>query len=180
MIKATINSIPVSVEEGTSILDAAKLVQVNIPVLCKHPDLCATAACGICIVKVKGSAKMLRACCTNIEEGMDIITHDPEIVKVRRTVLELILSNHPNDCLKCGRNNDCELQRLAAEFGIRKQIFPQHLREMPSDSSTCTIELDPSKCILCGRCVQVCQNRQNVWALSFIERGIETRIAPAG
>jgi len=180
MIKATINSIPVSVEEGTSILDAAKLVQVNIPVLCKHPDLCATAACGICIVKVKGSAKMLRACCTNIEEGMDIITHDPEIVKVRRTVLELILSNHPNDCLKCGRNNDCELQRLAAEFGVRKQIFPQHLREVPPDASTCTIELDPSKCILCGRCVQVCQKRQNVWALSFIERGIETRIAPAG
>jgi len=180
MVKAIINGKPVEVPEGTSILDAAKLVQVKIPVLCKHADLCATAACGICIVKVKGSAKMLRACCTDIQNGMDITTHDPEIVKVRRTVLELILSNHPNNCLTCGRNNDCELQRLAAEFGIRESMFPKHLRDVPADCSTNTISLDPEKCILCGRCVEVCQKRQDVWALSFIKRGIETRIAPAG
>lgn len=180
LIKAKINGIEVQVEKGKTILEAAGTVQVKIPTLCKHPDLHASAACGICIVKVKGSAKMLRACCTPLEEGMDIITHDPEIIAVRRTVLELILSKHPNDCLKCGRNNDCELQKLAADFGIRQESFKNFLSPLPPDDSTGTIVLEPQKCILCGRCVDVCQNMQNVWALSFVERGFNTRISPAG
>ncbi len=179
-IKAKINGIDVTVLAGTTILDAARNVQIKIPTLCKHPDLPPSAGCGICIVKVKGNNKMLRACCTPIEEGMDIITHDPEIVEIRRTVIELILSNHPNDCLKCGRNNDCELQRLTAEFGIRQEQFSQFLRQIPKDTSTNVIELEPQKCILCGRCVEVCQSQQDVWALSFLERGINTRISPAG
>ena len=123
MIKAIINGIPVEVEDGKTILDAARSVQVKIPTLCHHPDVEASAACGLCVVKIKGSNKMLRACSTPIEEGMDIITHDPEIVETRRTVLELILSAHPNDCLKCGRNNNCELQTLVADFGINEEVF---------------------------------------------------------
>jgi len=180
MIKAKINNIEVSVEKGTSILDAAKKININIPTLCKHPDLIATAACGICIVKIKGSNKMLRSCCTPLEEGMDIITHDDELQETRRTVIELILSHHPNDCLQCGRNNNCELQKLAADFGIREVPFPQALKNLPEDSSTKTMSLVPDKCILCGRCVNVCDNIQNVWALSFLERGHKTRISPAG
>ncbi len=179
-VQAKINGILLRVPEGTTILEAAKQVQVKIPVLCQHPDLPPEASCGICIVKVKGSNKMLRACCTPVENGMEIITHDPEIVEVRRTVIELILSNHPNDCLKCPRNNDCELQRLTAEFGIKEESFPQILRELPKDISTNAIIIDPQKCILCGRCVHVCQNLQDVWALSFLERGFNTRISPAG
>jgi iron-only hydrogenase group A len=179
-VKAKINGILLRVAEGTTILEAARSVQIKIPTLCKHPDLPASAACGICIVKVKGSNKMLRACCTPLEEGMEIITHDPEIVEIRRTVIELILSNHPNDCLKCGRNNDCELQKLTADFGITEEQFPQFLRDLPKDSSTNTIVLEPQKCILCGRCVEVCQDGQDVWALSFLERGIKTHISPAG
>ncbi len=180
MAKAFINGIEVIVGEGTSILDAAKSAQINIPTLCKHPDLPASAACGLCIVKIKGSNKMLRACATPIEDGMDIITHDPEIVEVRRTVLELILSNHPNDCLKCGRNNNCELQSLSADFAIRENPFENFLRAIPEDTTTPSIELHPEKCILCGRCIEVCQEMQDVWALSFIGRGINTRISPAG
>jgi NADH-quinone oxidoreductase subunit G len=180
MIKALINSIPIEVPEDTSILAAAKLVQMDIPALCKHMDLEPNAACGICVVKIKGQDKMLRACCTAVQPGMEITTHDPEIVKVRRTVLELILSNHPNDCLNCGRNNDCELQRFAADFGIRQAAYPKNLRDLPVDASTKTIVLEPQKCILCGRCVNVCQFHQNVWALSFINRGIKTHISPAG
>lgn len=180
MIRAKINGILVTVPEGSSILEAAKKVQIKIPTLCKHPDLDATAGCGLCIVKLKGSPKMLRACCTPIEENMDITTHDPEIVEVRRTVLELILSKHPNECLSCGRNNNCELQKLAADFGITRDSFPQFLAEIPADDSTKSIVLEPSKCIHCGRCVQVCQEVQNVWALSFLERGFDTRISPAG
>ena len=119
MIRATINGITVSVPEGTTILDAARKVQIRIPTLCKHPDLHPSGACGICIVRIAGSNKMLRACCTPLENDMNITTHDPEIVEVRRSVIELILSRHPNECLTCGRNNNCELQRLAADFGIR-------------------------------------------------------------
>ncbi|MFA5928969.1 MAG: NADH-dependent [FeFe] hydrogenase, group A6 [Candidatus Margulisiibacteriota bacterium] len=180
MVKAKINNLEIEVAEGTSILDAAKAAQIKIPTLCKHPDLVASAACGICIVKVKGQRKMLRACHTDVEAGMEIITHDPEIVEVRKTVLELILSNHPNDCLKCGRNNNCELQLLAADFGIREDAFTKTLAEIPEDKTTKSIVLDPPKCIKCGRCVEVCQNIQNVWALNYVGRGIKTRIAPAG
>lgn len=180
MIKAKINDMLLKVEEGTTILQAARDVQVKIPTLCKHPDLPASAACGLCIVKIKGTHKMLRACCTPIEEGMEIITHDPEIVNVRKTVLELILSNHPKDCLKCGRNNDCELQKLAADFGIREEAFAEKLRDLPKDDSTKTIVLEPPKCVLCGRCIEVCQQQQDVWALSFLERGMNTHISPAG
>jgi iron-only hydrogenase group A len=179
-IKAKINGIMLRVPEGTTILEAARNVQIKIPTLCKHPDLPPSASCGICIVRARGSSKMMRSCCTPLEEGMDIVTHDPEIVEIRRTVIELILSNHPNDCLKCARNNDCELQRLTAEFGIKEESFPQFLKNLPKDVSTKAVDIEPQKCILCGRCVYVCQTNQDVWALSFLERGIKTRISPAG
>jgi len=99
-IKLEINGKPVTVKEGTTILKAAQKVNIKVPVLCYHPDLPAWAACGICVVKIAGTAKMLRACSTPVEEGMKIVTHDPEIVQIRRTVIELILSTHPNDCLQ--------------------------------------------------------------------------------
>ena len=180
MIKARINQLEVEVPEGTSILDAARQVQVCIPTLCKHPDLLPTAACGICIVRNKGGAKLLRACCTPLENGMEIATHDREIVEVRRSTLELILSNHPQACLTCGRNGECELQALAADFNIPLETIKRYVKDTPADRSTGSIVIDFQKCIKCGRCIQVCQEMQNVWALSFLERGINTRMAPAG
>ncbi len=180
MVKAKINGIPVEVPEDTTILKAAREVQVKIPTLCAHPDLHPSAACGICVVKVKGMAKLPRACSTPIEEGMEVTTHDPEIVDIRKTVIELILSNHPNECQTCGRNTDCELQNALADFGIREEPFPKIIRDLPKDNSTGTIVLEPNKCIKCGRCVEVCQEVQDVWALSFLERGFLTRISPAG
>jgi len=179
MIQATINQKPLTVPEGTTILEAARQVQVKIPTLCHHPDLPPTAACGICIVRIEGTKRMLRACCTPIEEGMKIITHDPEIVEVRRTVLELILSNHPNDCLKCGRNQSCELQNLAADFGIREELFTKFIGGHPKDDSTNAFVIEPDKCIHCGRCIEICQEVQGVWALSFLGRGFNSRFAPA-
>jgi NADH-quinone oxidoreductase subunit G len=179
MIEAEINGIPVSVPAGTTILNAAKKVGVKIPTLCYHEDLDAWAACGICVVKVEGSPKMLRACATAIGPGMKILTHDPEVVEVRRTVLELILSTHPNDCLKCGRSGNCELQTLAADFGIREIPFEHRVNHIEPDTSTTSIVLNPEKCIQCGRCVLVCQEMQGVYALEFIGRGDGTRLAPA-
>jgi NADH-quinone oxidoreductase subunit G len=178
-VNIKINGKPFEVDDNITILEAAKRAQVRIPTLCDHPDLTPWAACGLCIVKTEGSPKMFRACATPVADGMSVITHDSEIVKVRKTTLELILSNHPNDCLKCGRNGNCELQTLAAEFGIREVPFEQRLRDLPIDSSTSSIVLNPEKCILCGRCANVCQHMQNVWALEFLERGYGTRIAPS-
>ena len=179
-VNVKINGISLEVEEGTTIVNAAKKVNIKIPVLCYHPDLPAWAACGICIVRLEGTPKMVRACATPAAEGMSIITHDPEIIAVRRTVIELILSTHPNDCLQCGRNGNCELQNLAAEFGIREVRFEKRLRNLPVDESTPSIVLNPEKCINCGRCANVCQKLQDVWALEFLGRGDGTRIAPAG
>ena len=179
MVNLTINGMPVQVEEGTSILDAAKKTNIKIPTLCYNPDLPPWAACGICIVRMEGSPKMVRACSTPVSEGMKVITHDPEIIQVRRTVVELILSNHPNDCLQCPRNGNCELQTLAAEFGIREVPFQNIVKDLAKDESNPSIILDPKKCVRCGRCVKVCQEIQNVWAIEFLGRGINGRIASA-
>ncbi len=179
MINCKINGIAVSTAEDSTVLDAAKKAGVKIPTLCYNPDLAPWAACGICVVKIEGTNKMLRACCTPVSEGMSVITNDAELVQIRKTVIELILSTHPDDCLACPRNQDCELQTLAQEFGIREQSFPKRLRDLPIDDTTGSIILNPEKCIRCGRCVTVCQQMQNVWAIEFLGRGESTRIAPA-
>lgn len=180
LVTIKIDGKPVQVEEGMSVLQAARSVQVKIPSLCYHPDLPAWAACGICVVKVEKSPKMMRACALPVSEGLSVITNDPELVEVRRSVLQLILASHPQECLTCMRNQNCELQRLSAEFGIRDIPFELRPKKLPKDESTTSIVLDPSKCVLCGRCVSVCQGMQNVWALEFLSRGDHTRIAPAG
>lgn len=183
-VNIQINGKPITVEKGTHILGAAKQAGVKIPSLCAHPDLDAWAACGICVVKVANSRgvspKLVRACATECVEGENYITHDPELHKIRKTIIEMILADHPQTCLTCGRNGSCELQTLAAEFGIREIPYARNVKNMPKDDSTGAIVLDPSKCVQCGRCAQVCQQLQNVWALEFIGRGEKTRIAGAG
>ena len=180
LIHLEINGIAVEVPKGTTILEAAKKVAVRIPTLCYHPDVKAWAACGICVVRNGTSPKLLRACCTEAAEGMKITTHDPDIVQIRKTVVQLILSTHPSDCLRCPRSGNCELQRVAAEFGIREVPFQRPaIDRIPKDESTPSIVLDPDKCIKCGRCAIVCQEMQNVWALEFIGRGEKMKIAPA-
>jgi NADH-quinone oxidoreductase subunit G len=122
---------------------------------------------------------MIRACCTEVTEGMSVVTHDPETVKARRAVLELILSNHPQECLTCTRNNNCELQSLAAEFGLRQIRFEHFIVDRPIDDTNDAIVFDRNKCISCGRCVEVCQQIQKVNAIEFQGRGLKTVIGPA-
>ena len=179
MVNMKINGQPVQVPADYNVLQAAKRMHINIPTLCYHPDLPAWAACGICVVKLENSPKMVRACATQVTEGMGIITHDPELHSIRKTVIELILSTHPDDCLLCGRNGTCELQKLAADYGVRTQPYEIRHKNIPRDESTASIILNPEKCIKCGRCVQVCQQLQGVWALEFVGRGDGTQIAPA-
>lgn len=177
MVKLKIDNIEVEVEEGTSILDAARKVQVNIPTLCKHPDVDPSAGCGICIVKVGG--RILRSCCTPVSEGMEVVTNDPDLTDIRKTVLELILSNHPNSCLSCQRSGQCELQELTAQMGVNRDEIRKILSAEPVDDTTHAIVYEPAKCIVCGRCVDICQNTQNVWALSYLHRGMATKITGA-
>lgn len=179
MVNIKINGKEVQVAEGLSVLEACKGIGIKIPSLCYHPDVNAWASCGICVVKMENNGKMIRACSTKVYEGLSIITHDPQINRARRTVLELILSNHPQDCLQCVRNGHCELQELAAEFGLRENRFEHFLKNQPVDDSNGSIVFDRDKCINCGRCVQVCQEVQNVWAIDFQGRGGKTIIGPA-
>lgn len=179
MVNIKINGKEVQVAEGLSVLEACKAIGIKIPSLCYHPDVNAWASCGICVVKMENNGKMIRACSTKVYDGLSIITHDPQINRARRTVLELILSNHPQDCLQCVRNGHCELQDLAAEFGLRENRFEHFLKNQPVDDSNGSIVFDRDKCINCGRCVQVCQEVQNVWAIDFQGRGGKTLIGPA-
>ena len=170
MITLEVNGVAVSVPKGSNLLVAARAANVKIPTLCYHPDLKAGASCGICVVrqlvpsrnpadngKLVPSPKMLRACCTEATAGMHILTHDPDIVQVRKTVLELILANHPQDCLQCPRSGSCELQAIAADFGIRDIPFPKEVIHRDVDNSTPSIVLNPDKCIKCGQCEQNCK-----------------------
>lgn len=179
IVHVKINGIPVEVEEGTSVLNAARKAGVRIPTLCYHEDLKPFGSCGLCIVKQEGSSKIIRSCAAPVSEGLSVITNDNELFEVRKTILELTLSTHPSSCLTCIRNGECELQDLAAEFGIREQPFEVRLSDRPKDTSSASIVLDPEKCIKCGRCVQVCQDLQGVFALEFIGRGDGTCMAPA-
>lgn len=183
-VNIKINGQPIEVEKGTTILKAAKTLGCKIPALCAHDDLEPFGACGICVVKVKTDRgigpKLVRACCTEVVEGQDYITHDSELNDVRKTVVELILSNHPDECLSCARNGSCELQTLSEEFAIRERPFAKNIKEFEKDDSTTSLILDPRKCVNCGRCAQVCQSIQGVWALEFINRGEDTIIKPAG
>ena len=163
MVNLKINGIPVQVEERTTILNAAKKVNIKIPTLCNSPDYPSWSSCGICVVRI--GDEMVKACTTVVGAnlaGKDIITHDAGIIATRRMILENILSNHPNDCLQCLRNRNCELQSLAADFGIRESYFRKVMRGVPVDSSNQFFVIDRNKCIFCGRCEIACNTLQCV------------------
>jgi len=175
-INLTIDGSGISVEKGTTILKAAEKLGIKIPSLCYHTDLEATGACGICVVEVEGTPTLKRACCTPVENNWVVHTHTPAVREARRVIVELLLSSHPTDCLTCRRNGSCELQKIAENLGIREARFGRIKRSLPQDSSSSSIVRDPDKCILCGRCVEVCQEVQTVAAIDFTERGMDAII----
>ncbi len=179
MITLTIDNTKVAVEEGATVLEASKLAGVKIPTLCYLKDINVIGACRICMVEVKGARTFMASCVTPASEGMVVRTNTPAVVKARKTILELILSDHPMECLTCIRNQNCELQKLAEEFGIKEIRFQGAKTEYPIDDSSPSIVRDPRKCVLCRRCVSVCNNIQTVQALTPEMRGFNTLIAPA-
>ena len=172
-VNLTINGIPVTVPEGTRILEAAKKVNVNIPTLCDHPDLCRRSVCRLCVVECDGREKLMAACANDVWEGVNIVTNNLRLINIRRTIIELLLANHPNDCLNCIRNKNCSLQTLAADFNISNSAF-FHTPDYPekNENKTDVIIRDMSKCVKCGRCTEACQVNQAVCAINSSGRGI--------
>jgi NADH-quinone oxidoreductase subunit G/NADP-reducing hydrogenase subunit HndD len=179
MISLTIDNVTVSVPNGTTILEAAKEAGAQIPSLCYLKDINVIGACRICMVEVKGCKSLMAACSTPALEGMTVRTTTPEVVQARRNVLELILSDHPKECLTCIRNETCELRALAESFGMRDLRFEGGRIESPIDESSPGIRRDPRKCVLCRRCEAVCSQVQSVHALTAQNRGFRTIVAPA-
>ncbi len=174
MINLTIDDEQVSVVEGTTILEAAKKVNINIPRLCYMEGLSSEGACGICVVEVKGERNITRSCVRPVQEGMVVRTNTPKIRNIRRMLVELLLAGHPADCFTCERTNNCQLRDLASELGVRQIRFEQKKTQRKTDETSVAIVRDPNKCVLCGRCVRVCQEVQSVGALEFANRGFET------
>ena len=178
-IQLMIDHKSISVPEGTTILEAAKKVAINIPHLCYHPDQEIKGNCRICVVEVKGSRKLTAACSTRVFEGMEILTNTRKVRDMQRGILELILANHNQDCLKCHRNGNCELQNLCERFNINRTHLEDAVDALPLDNTNPSLVRDSSKCIKCARCVEVCQDVQGVHVLTHSHRSTRFNIAPA-
>jgi len=178
-VKLSINGQQVEAEQGSTILQAAMAAGVYIPTLCYHPDLPVEGVCRVCLVEVEGQRLLQPACAFPVGEGMVVNTHSRAVREARKLVVELMLSNHPADCLTCSRNTNCELQRLAKEFGIRETRFVGEKKQYQEDRSSPSVIRDPEKCILCRRCVRVCHEVQSVGALAVSDRGWDTYVGPA-
>lgn len=184
MVNLTINGLPVTVEENATILQAAKQLGIKIPTLCHFELDCfevehRMGSCRVCVVEVEGRRNLAPACCTPVAEGMVVKTNSIRATNARRTVLDLILSDHPKDCLTCPVNGSCELQALAADLKLTKITYEGEMARYPIDVSSESIVRNLDKCIMCRRCETACNDMQTVGILSGVGRGFEVVVAPA-
>jgi NADH-quinone oxidoreductase subunit G/NADP-reducing hydrogenase subunit HndD len=164
---------------GETVLSAAGRAGISIPHLCALDWACKSdAACRMCLVEVEGAPRLQTSCTLEAKDGQKIKTRSPRVQAVRRNITELLIANHPNDCLVCSRNQNCELAEVASELGVRERRYRGLKKNHAIDLSSPALVRDPNKCILCGRCVTVCHQVQGVGAIDFVERGIKTRVAP--
>ncbi len=175
MINCKVNGIAVSVPKGSTILEAARVAGVEIPTLCFMKDINEIGACRICVVEATGARGLVTACVYPVADGMEIQTNTEKIQKARKTTLELILSTHDKKCLSCKRSTNCELQKLCREYGVDENAFGGYKREYELDESAPHLVRDNNKCILCRRCVAVC-DQQYVSIIGANDRGIDTNI----
>jgi iron-only hydrogenase group A len=177
MVNIKINGNDFQVPQNVTILEACKRAGIKIPTLCYLEDVATNASCAVCVVEVKGARSLTRSCSTCVREGIEIATNSARIRDARKTSVELLLANHPKDCLSCLRNQNCELQSLAADLGVKENGFVRTKKREPLDTTSVSITRDPNKCILCGRCIAVCQNVQTVSAIGLSQRGIRTKVS---
>ncbi len=181
-VKLTINGITVEMPEGSTLLEAARSIGVHIPTLCHDKQLTIGGACRMCVVEVEGpggSTRLEPACSYPVREGMTARTNTAEVRNARRTIIELILANHPHSCQTCIRNGRCQLQSLCREYSISEYKYEGERRHFKQDVSSEAITRHPEYCILCGKCVRVCREVQKVYALDFVNRGFSTVVLPA-
>ncbi|MFA8450888.1 MAG: NADH-dependent [FeFe] hydrogenase, group A6 [Bacteroidales bacterium] len=178
MVKLKINHIPVEVPEGTTVLDAAKKLNFKIPTLCQHKDLCVAGNCRVCVTEQVGAKALIAACATPVHDGMEIITNSLKVRTARKHIIELLLSEHKEDCTQCYKNGNCELQALAHEYSVGENplIDLVPLKNFQIDFSSPSIIKDDSKCIRCQRCVRTCADLQGVNALAVAYKGHEQKI----
>ncbi len=178
MAKVTINDREIAVRENETILEAAKKAGISIPTLCHLEGFPPSGACRICVVELEGRG-LVPSCSFPAADGMRIKTHSPRALRARKTVVELLLANHPDSCNYCARNQSCRLQTLASELGVRQRVYAGRKETYKLDTSSPSIIRDPAKCILCGRCVRVCEEVQGVAAIDFARRGSRTVVSAA-
>lgn len=177
-VNLTINGRQVTVPSGITVLKAAELCGIDIPTLCYDEELSSPGACRLCVVEIKNMRNLPASCVTTVSEGMEVLTHSPAVIEARKTILELLLANHPNDCLTCSKSGDCRLQEYAYEYGVRfNDLGEKH--QYPIDNVNPFIIRDYNKCILCGKCVRVCEEVQGRSIIDFSQRGFNTKIATA-
>jgi iron-only hydrogenase group A len=179
MINMMIDGREIQAEQGTTILDAAREAKIHIPTLCYLPEVQAIGACRVCLVEIEGNKVLQASCVLPVSPGLVVHTNTERVRKGRRFAVEMLLSNHPFECLTCARNLNCELQSLATDLCVRDIRFTGEKSEGRIDESSPSIRRDQSKCILCRRCVTVCQEIQSVTALYLQGRGFSTRVEPA-
>jgi iron-only hydrogenase group A len=177
MINIKINGNEYQAPDGMTILDACKRAGIEVPTLCYLEDVSRNSSCGVCVVEVKGARSLVRSCTACVHEGTEIVTNSARIRDARKTNVELILANHPKDCLSCLRNQNCELQSIASDLGVKNDRFVRTKKEQPCDTTSSSIIRDPNKCILCGRCIAVCGTVQTVYAIGLSGRGIKTKVS---
>jgi iron-only hydrogenase group A len=175
----TINGHNCWAKPGETILDVSRREGINIPTLCHLREYSPTGSCRICTVEVEGSGALVPACAFPVTENMEVRTNSPRVRRARKTLIELLVANHPQDCLFCVRSGNCELQSLTQEYGVRTIRYTGERRRARIDIASPAIERDPEKCILCGRCVRICHETQQVGAIDFVHRGFKSSVAPA-
>ncbi len=180
MLNLTINGRSVAVEQGKTVLDACRSARVYVPTLCDDPDLDPYGACRLCIVKVEGLRGLPSACTTPAADGMKVTTEDPELLEVRRWTMQLLLADHPLDCLTCAQCGSCGLQAAAEYLGIRERVLQPMAREAKIDDSNPCYAIDMRKCILCGLCVRACDEIQHLGAIDLVKRGYASAVEPFG
>lgn len=179
MINLTIDGIKVVIEEGSTILDAAKLAGIKIPTLCYLKDLNPAGACRMCLVEVKGARGLVASCVYPVAEGMEVITNSQKIIQARKTNLELLLSNHRKECSNCLKANACKLKEYAEIYQADEKAYAGKKSKGECDATSAAIVRDPSKCILCKRCTKVCQIQQAVGVINTNRRGFDAVIGCA-
>lgn len=175
-IQIEVNGKKLEAFEGETILNALNRNGIKVPTLCYMKDFIPTGACRICVVEIIGNPKLVTSCSFPVYEGMQVLTHSPRVAEARKTIIELLLSNHPDDCLYCLRNGNCELQKLAKEYHVMERRIRGKKNSFKLDHSGPSVVRDPEKCILCGRCVRVCEEIIDVACIDYINRGSKTLI----